>query len=977
MTTNFTVTNESEWDAAIFAIDANSLSYQAYTITLAAPSGILSLTANAPAIQATGTVTIIGNGETLNGDGMVRGIFVSSGTVVLQDLTIANMTARGGDGGPGGGGGAGLGGGLMVMSQASVVLDGVTFTNNSAIGGNGGAGILGGGGGLGGNGGAQDPFTGGVGRGGGSGLPGGYLGDYRGASGVNGAGYGGGGSSGGGRYTSYGGSGGGGGGYGSSHPGQGGGAGVGNNVANSGGGGGLGAGGAIFLAYGAKLSIISASISGGSVAGGSGANGAGGGAAAGSGIYYGTPYYSTGAITLAPPQGKRITIADSLADDNTIGGFFRGLPLLVQGAGTVDLQAANTITADITIDGGTLELGTPAAAGSGILYFSTQPGMLAIAGSVMPTNRISGFSIGQTIDLQNVVATSATASIDASGQLAIPTASGSVALTLDPLSAFAGGTFSLAADGNGGTKVTTNANPVGGVVTVTGATGGVFAIPYASIFDTGVASYFASIVSGQIAQNLTTRALVTGAPLPNVPAGQSLVLYDTIGQSVILPDTVPASLFSKAAGVTTVTSGAANADLIVVGDGGLNFTAGLGIFNAFAGRGQKTINLAPGVGGGYFQMGDGDATINAIGGNSNVNIGDGNHVITLGIGYNYVQTSGSNTVMGGPGGANIYHDGTGSDLILMGSGSNSYTTAGSATVAGGTGIDDVRNYGTGSVIYFAGTAAGSFAGAGTVVGNSGRLLAYSPSLVFVGTGATSVTAGFGTSTVVGNPAGNMVVTQSYGDALVFAQGATTVEASRVNAGAPIGSATVLGISGTITASGARGLFLAAPGGNNHINVSTDSTVFGVAAGDVLSAADLQYNPVYGSATNILAGGAGAETISGVGSTAINVFFAGSGPEFIEVGDWSTSIVTGTGAETIVGGQGIALIAFVNGNHPDVLIQGFDPNKDYLTFINYGTGEAAAALAGAQTTLSNETITLSDGTHITLQGFTGLTAANIL
>ena len=974
MTTNFTVTNEAEWDAAIATIDAHYLSYQAYTITLAAPSGILSLTANAPAIEASGTVTIIGNGETLNGDGMVRGIFVSLGTVILQDLTIANMTARGGDGGPGGGGGAGLGGGLMLMSQASAVLDGVTFTNNSAIGGNGGAGILGGGGGLGGNGGAQDPFTGGVGRGGGSGLPGGYLRNYSGASGVNVAGYGGGGSSGGARYTSFGGFGGGsGGGYGFSHPGPGGGAGVGNNGTNGGGGGGLGAGGAIFMAYNAKLTILSANFSGDIVAGGTGANGAGGGAAVGGGIFIGSPYFTNGAITLAPPLGKRVTIADSLADAASIGDF-GGTPVVVKGAGTVDLLAANSIATGITIDGGTLVLGTPAAAGSGPIHFTSQAGALAIAGPVMPSNSISGFATGQVIDLEAIVATATTASVDSAGRLVIPTSAGSVTLALDPLTIFAGGTFNLTPDGNGGTKVTTNANPIGGVVTLTGATGGIFAIPYASSLDVGSAYSFAANATGLIAQNLATRAIAGASPLPDVPSGQILVLYDTTGQPVTLPDTVPASLFSNAAGVTTVTSGATSADIIVVGDGGLDFTAGLGIFNVFAGRGQKTINLAPGVGGGDFHMGDGDATINAIGGGSNFALGNGNHQITLGIGFNAIQAGGNNTVMGGPGGANIYNDTEGSDLILLGSGTNAYGTIGSATIAGGFGTNHISNYGTGAVTYFAGPGTASFTGVGTVVGSTGDLYVDSASLLFAGTGATSVTSGSGTSTVVGNPAGTMVVTETYGDSVLFAQGATTIQSGVFS---PVGSTTVLGISGTLTASGARGLFLAAPGGNNAINVSRDSTVFGVAGGDVLSASDGRYNPIYGVASNILVGGAGAETISGAGSTANNTLFAGSGPEFIQAGDWSTSIVTGTGAETIFGGQGIALIAFVHGNHTDVLIQGFDPNKDYLTFINYGTAEAVAALAGAQTILSNETLTLSDGTHITLQGFTGLTASNIL
>ena len=399
----------------------------------------------------------------------------------------------------------------------------------------------------------------------------------------------------------------------------------------------------------------------------------------------------------------------------------------------------------------------------------------------------------------------------------------------------------------------------------------------------------------------------------------------------------------------------------------------------FAGGGASRIDIPATAGGGSFYLGNGDDTVNAIGGNSRIATGQGNNLIVVGIGADTITSTGSDTIMAGPGSVTLTLGDGARDVVLLGGGTNLVDAANavrvSATVVGSTGSDTV----TGDVLFFAGSGASRFTGAGTVVGGSGTtdvfggeasfFTTHVPDLVFGGTGLTSATLP-GAATVVGNAAGRLNLLQTGGSELVFAEGTTRITVTG-------GTQTVLGVSGGLTVSGGAGLYLATPDGNTHIDVAGGATVFGTASGDMLSSSDPAGTAYNGTASNILVGGAGAETISGAGSTAINTFFAGSGPEFIHAGDWSTSIVTGTGAETIFGGQGIALIAFVHGNHPDVLIQGFDPKKDYLTFINYGTGEAAAALASAQTTISNEIITLSDGTHITLQGFTGLTAANIL
>jgi hypothetical protein len=117
----------------------------------------ITLTSNLPPVQT--SVTFLGNGATLTGSG-ARGLFVYSGTVSIENLTITSASAVGATGGTGtggGGGGLGAGGALFVGSAANVTLSSVQLISNSAQGGSGGGGNGsnggGGGGGLFGNGG--------------------------------------------------------------------------------------------------------------------------------------------------------------------------------------------------------------------------------------------------------------------------------------------------------------------------------------------------------------------------------------------------------------------------------------------------------------------------------------------------------------------------------------------------------------------------------------------------------------------------------------------------------------------------------------------------------------------------------------------------------------------------------------------------------------------------------------------------------
>jgi uncharacterized protein with beta-barrel porin domain len=157
------VTDASSLAAAIAQVDTNASAQ--YVINL---QNSITLTAGStlPAFDSTSSVTVNGNNFTLNGGGIQRGIFVFSGNVAIDNITIQNAQALGGAGSSGsgsggsGGGGLGAGGALFVASGANVTVSNVAFTANNAAGGvgaAGGAGVAnaagagGAGGGLGGN----------------------------------------------------------------------------------------------------------------------------------------------------------------------------------------------------------------------------------------------------------------------------------------------------------------------------------------------------------------------------------------------------------------------------------------------------------------------------------------------------------------------------------------------------------------------------------------------------------------------------------------------------------------------------------------------------------------------------------------------------------------------------------------------------------------------------------------------------------
>ncbi len=418
---------------------------------------------------AAGVELIIeGAGNTLNGAGTYAGLYVHTGNVTIDDLTITDAVARGGAGsvgsdssqGGGGGGGAGVGGGLLVGSGATVALEQVSFSSDSAIGGAGGS-YTGGHGGNGGAGGTSSLSSGG-GGGGGSGTYG--------AGGIGGPGAQNGGT--GGRRSSSGG-GGGAGGFGGGGGGAGagdynappgaGGFGGGNGGQGSGsGGGGLGAGGDIFVQSGGSLLIEGGTLGAGTVQGGSGGPYAiYGGSEPQNGESFGSAIFLQGNTSqiLAPASGETLTVAGVIADQSGSGGTGANAgsgAIVIDGAGTVLFDAANTYEGGTTIEEGRLVLGAAGAAGSGAITFGTgDPPSLSFTLADAPTNTIDGFVFDDTIDITDLTITSPVTLTLGTGDILSETLGGQT-LNLTFSSADTDAQFTLTSDGTGGAILTDN-----------------------------------------------------------------------------------------------------------------------------------------------------------------------------------------------------------------------------------------------------------------------------------------------------------------------------------------------------------------------------------------------------------------------------------------------------------------------------------------------------------------------------------------
>lgn len=281
---------------------------------------------------------------------------------------------------------------------------------------------------------------------------------------------------------------------------------------------------------------------------------------------------------------------------------------------------------------------------------------------------------------------------------------------------------------------------------------------------------------------------------------------------------------------------------------------------------------------------------------------------------NVLAGTGGLTFNGAVGNASIAAGG-GNNFINMPSGS-------SYDIALGGGNDTVIANGSGSI------DAGAGANVISISGSAGT----SNVLFSDGTGDT-ITAGAGAATVgeTGTKSTIFMGTTSG----VYADGGTNDTIVGSNAYV---NQTVYGNGGDVVFGGNNTLtFVGGVGGSTIVGGIKD-TIFGVSGGDV------SYFNSTSSAT--LVAGAGSETLNAGGGTQGDMLIGGAG---------STTMFAGTGADSL---------AFFNGTSGGTdLVNGFN-GQDQIDLVNYAGATPTITAGGGSTTIN-----LSDGTKITLSGFT--------
>ena len=808
-------------------------------ITSAAPGDTIvlgadiTLTADLPAIAA--DLRFDGAGHTISGDNQFRGLVVgnlSAGpvpvSVSIENVSIVNTVAQGGNGGTGaqgGGGGAGLGGALFVASSAQVTLSNVNISAAQAIGGNGGAGGVagannGGGGGMGGDGGAG---TGGTRNGGGGGAGSGAVGGNNSIGGT-------------GLWTGAPSGGAGGGGM----PGgaQGGGGGADDSGAGGGGAGGLGSGSGTggaggYGGGGGGSSSSSGGAGGFGGGGGAGFNGVGGYGGGGGGTFFTTP--NAGGFG-GGTGGNNPTAGGG-------GGAGLGGAIFVDGTGSL------TIAGALTVNGSTVAPGTGGGngatngisggsgfffAGRGVVTFAPGAGMtqtvsdviadeagISASANVWALNKTGAGTLvlsGQNVYGGGTTIAGGTISVSSSGNLGLgavtidggtlhATANGdytnSLFLGAGTLSAAAGTSLTWSGDINDAPT----AGPGGGQLTITG--GGTVELTGDNSYSGGTA-----IVGNSQVVVATDAVLGPGGGLTLGDASSRGTLSVTTGQTLATARAITLGAGGgvlDAQGTADVTASgtiSGSGALTKIGTGTLTLSGG----NSYSGG--TAVNAGTLIAGGTNVFGSGGmqvgagATLDLNGLNQTVGSLSGAGSVLLGAAT--IDTGGNNTSTTFSGSVS----GTGA---LVKSGTGTLTLAGANSYSGGTTV-------SGGVL--AGTTASL---QGSILNNAAVAFAQSTNGTYAGTMTGSGTlfkTGAGTLTLTG--------ANSYGGGTVIAGGAIAIAQDAAlgaaSGGVSLGDAASIGTLNFINAAQLSSLRAFTLGGAGGVFNTTGAAV--TLAGDI-------------------------------------------------------------------------------------------------------------------------------------------------
>jgi hypothetical protein len=419
-------------------------------------------------------------------------------------------------------------------------------------------------------------------------------------------------------------------------------------------------------------------------------------------------------------------------------------------------------------------------------------------------------------------------------------------------------------------------------------------------------------------------------------------------------------LFITDSGGSTISVPAsANYSFVVDNSLGPDTIFGSPNLSIMGGGGQHTI-VDPAV----IAMGDD----NASGGvnSDNITVTGAADDVAVGNGTNTLTGTGSGTLSGGFGANTFIESLAGSylinsqgtqDNVVGGGGGTTVNASGqNASVVGGDGAL-VANITGDAASLIGGAAAAKVTASGakdTIVGGDARM-------------SVTLTGGASNAVVSGTDAALSVLDNGTSDTINAGQAATSITApggSFVNGGSgPLnfvggaGPSTILGGSGSSTLFGGTGLTSVAGGAGGavtYVNTTSGGLWVNGGTGDETIDASLSK---------------GTSTIYGGQDTAgRNLLMGGAGTDFINAG---------SGSDTLVGGGGqndFFFIKALGGPAANDVVGDFSA-IDTVFLLNYGSGEAGAAVAGATTAGGSTTITLSDNTKITFTGVTDPAALN--
>jgi hypothetical protein len=653
--------------------------------------------------------------------------------------------------------------------------------------------------------------------------------------------------------------------------------------------------------------------------------------------------------------------------------------LISVGTATLSLKGAVSGTGAMVIgNGAALDLGT-AVAGGQTISFGGLTGTLFVDSLTFMAGTINGFGVGETLDVTGATITKV--SVNAADQLVMmngATTLGQFQLTGN----HSGDTFSLVADGKGGTKVlitksvTSWNGTTGDWLTPSGWSAGVPAIG----FDANVAlggTYTLSLGYGETG---SVRTLTVSGPAATVDINGTLTVASALSVTagtLALAGTIVGGTMSAASGAVQYDSGTLSN---VAYWGTLDLSAN---YSYLIDAGGLTLAGASGTGPGTVQLtGYGSSLYVAASdtlNNATINIGDTNTDSTL-----YLYNSGVTLTLGS--GLTLQHVGTYAQIYLPNSGdaiinkgtiaaglsggqftvsSGAFTNQGTISVTNCDSFDTTSTTfsNTGNVTVNGGTLSlGSWANTGTISLSAGVLnLGTSSSGAWTGVGtikATGGTLGLGGSLTAAQLAAISVANTSVG-----VTGTLTNTGGKliVGAGTSLG---VVALSGTI----AGGVIVDAGGGGL---VASSGTLSNVAYWGTLDlSANYSYLTDAGGLTLAGAAGTGPGTVqlTGYGSYLYVAAADTLNNATINIGNTSaeSTLYLYNSGVTLTLGSGLTL------QHVGAYAQIYLPYSGDA-IINKGT--ISAGLSGGQFTVSygtftnQGTISVSNGDSLDLSSTT--------